>query len=237
MSTVLVTGGSRGIGRAICLAFAEAGYDVAFCYAKDGAGAEKTRAMLERTGAGVQCFCCDVSNEQSVQEMFSSLFGLEVLVNNAGISSFGMIQETSLAQWERVFAVNSTGAFLCTRAAVPKFLQRGEGCVINVSSMWGETGASCEAAYSASKAALIGFTKAAAKELGPSNIRVNALSCGMIGTKMNEVLSAEDRRAFVRDLPVAREGSAEEVAQAALFLAKNRYITGEVLRINGGAVI
>lgn len=237
MSTVLVTGGSRGIGRAICLAFADAGYDVAFCYAKDGAGAEQTRTMLERTGAGVQCFCCDVSNEQSVQEMFSSLFGLEVLVNNAGISSFGMIQETSLAQWERVFAVNSTGAFLCTRAAVPKFLQRGEGCVINVSSMWGETGASCEAAYSASKAALIGFTKAAAKELGPSNIRVNALACGMIGTKMNEVLSAEDRRAFVRDLPVAREGSAEEVAQAALFLAKNSYITGEVLRINGGAVI
>lgn len=237
MSTALVTGASRGIGREICLAFAGAGYDIAFCYSKDEDGAKETISLLEKSGAGVQCFCCDVSDEKSVKDMFSSVYGLEVLVNNAGISSFGLIQETSLAQWQRVFAVNSTGAFLCTREAVPKFLQRGEGCVINISSLWGETGASCEAAYSASKAALIGFTKAAAKELGPSRIRVNAISCGMIDTKMNEKFSAEEMADFVHRLPIAREGTAKEVAKAALFLAKNKYITGEVLRINGGALI
>ena len=161
----------------------------------------------------------------------------QVLVNNAGISSFGLIQDTPLSQWEAIFRVNMTGAFLCTRAAIPKFLKRGEGCIVNISSMWGETGASCEAAYSASKAALLGFTKAAAKELGPSGIRVNAVTCGMIDTKMNEVLSAEDRLEFIRNLPIPREGTAYEVAEAVLFLSKNKYITGEILRINGGAVI
>ena len=237
MSTVLVTGGSRGIGREICLTFAEAGYDVAFCYSKDSIGAEGTISLLQKKGTGVQAFRCDVSDEKSVEEMFSSIYGLEVLVNNAGISSFGLIQDTPLSQWEAIFRVNMTGAFLCTRAAIPKFLKRGEGCIVNISSMWGETGASCEAAYSASKAALLGFTKAAAKELGPSGIRVNAVTCGMIDTKMNEVLSAEDRLEFIRNLPIPREGTAYEVAEAVLFLSKNKYITGEILRINGGAVI
>lgn len=237
MSTVLVTGGSGGIGRAICLAFAQEGFDIAFCYDKNGRGAEETAELLRKTAAGVQVFRCDVSDEKSVEEMFASVYGLEILVNNAGISSFGLIQETSLAQWERVFRVNMTGAFLCTRAAIPKLLRRGNGCIVNISSMWGEVGASCEAAYSASKAALIGFTKAAAKELGPSGIRVNAVACGMIDTEMNAVFSAEEREDFVKKLPVAREGSAEEVAKSVLFLAKNKYITGEILRINGGAVI
>lgn len=237
MSTALVTGGSRGIGRAVCLALARAGYDVAFCYSKDEEGARETLRLLEETGAGAQPFLCDVTDEAAVKEMFSALLGLEVLVNNAGISRSGLIQDTSFAEWKKIFSVNTDGAFLCTRQAVPALLRRGGGCIVNISSIWGETGAACEAAYSASKAALIGFTKAAAKELAPSNIRVNCVSPGMIATDMNAVYAKEEREGFVKAQPVAREGAPEEVAAAVVFLAKSRYITGEVLRVNGGALI
>lgn len=237
MSTALVTGGSRGIGRAVCLALARAGYDVAFCYSKDEEGARETLRLLEETGAGAQPFLCDVTDEAAVKEMFSALLGLEVLVNNAGISRSGLIQDTSFAEWKKIFSVNTDGAFLCTRQAVPALLRRGGGCIVNISSVWGETGAACEAAYSASKAALIGFTKAAAKELAPSNIRVNCVSPGMIATDMNAVYTKEEREGFVKAQPVAREGAPEEVAAAVVFLAKSRYITGEVLRVNGGALI
>ncbi len=237
MSTVLVTGGSRGIGRAICLAFAKAGHDVAFCYAKDEEGAAETARLLSKTGAGVQVFRCDVADENAVREMFSGIFNLEVLVNNAGISRFGLIQDTALSDWDRLFAVNVGGAFLCTREAVPKFLRRGGGCIVNISSVWGLAGGACEAAYSASKAALIGFTKAAAKELAPANIRVNCVAAGMISTKMNDRLSETERAAFTEQLCIPREGSAEEVAKAVLFLAKSGYVTGEVLRVDGGAAL
>lgn len=237
MSTVLVTGGSRGIGRAVCTAFAKAGYDVAFCYTKDEEGALETVQAIEDAGAGAQAFICDVSDEAQVQKMFSSVFGLDVLVNNAGISHYAQIQDTSLSDWNRVFSVNTAGAFLCTKAASEKFLKRGGGCIVNISSIWGETGASCEAAYSASKAALIGFTKAAAKEYGPSGIRVNCVSAGMIDTRMNAGFSEEARRCFTEGIPSGREGTPEEVAAAVLFLARHRYITGEVLRVNGGALI
>lgn len=236
MSTVLVTGGSRGIGREICISFAKAGYDIAFCYQKDEKGAKETLDLIRKAGGEASVFCCDVSDEKQVERMFSSVFGLEILVNNAGMASFGLIQDMSLCEWNRVFSVNMTGAFLCTRAAIPKLRSRG-GCIINVASMWGEVGASCEAAYSASKAALIGFTKAAAKELGPSGIRVNAVSCGMIETQMNSRFSAEEMETFTDSIPLKRQGSPEEVAQAVRFLAENRYITGEILRVNGGAVI
>ena len=236
MSTVLVTGGSRGIGREICISFAKAGYDIAFCYQKDAKGAKETLELIRKAGGEASVFCCDVSDEQQVERMFSSVFGLEILVNNAGMASFGLIQDMSLCEWNKVFSVNMTGAFLCTRAAIPKLRSRG-GCIINVSSMWGEVGASCEAAYSASKAALIGFTKAAAKELGPCGIRVNAVSCGMIETQMNSRFSAEEVETFTDSIPLKRQGSPEEVARAVRFLAENRYITGEILRVNGGAVI
>ena len=159
-----------------------------------------------------------------------------MLVNNAGVASYGLIQDMPLSEWNRVFSVNMTGAFLCTRAAIPKLRARG-GCIVNVASMWGEVGASCEAAYSASKAALIGFTKAAAKELGPAGIRVNAVSCGMIETEMNARFSAREKAAFTDTIPSGRQGTAEEAAAAVRFLAESKYITGEILRVNGGAVI
>ena len=237
MGMVLVTGGSRGIGRACCAAFAKAGWDVAFCYAHDEAGAAETRRLIEACGAGALAFRCDVRSEAQVNEMFSALPGLSALVNNAGVSLFSQLQDTSLAQWREVFAVNCEGAFLCTRAAVPLFLRRGGGAIVNISSVWGEEGASCEAAYSASKAALIGFTKAAAKELAPSGIRVNCVSCGIVDTQMNARLTEAEKQAFLQDVPLGRPGTPEEIAACALFLARHPYITGEVLRVNGGLYV
>lgn len=237
MGMVLVTGGSRGIGRACCAAFAKAGWDVAFCYARDEAGAAETRRLIEACGAGALAFRCDVRSEAQVNEMFSALPGLSALVNNAGVSLFSQLQDTALAQWREVFAVNCEGAFLCTRAAVPLFLRRGGGAIVNISSVWGEEGASCEAAYSASKAALIGFTKAAAKELAPSGIRVNCVSCGIVDTQMNARLTEAEKQAFLQDVPLGRQGTPEEVAASALFLARHPYITGEVLRVNGGLYV
>ncbi len=237
MGMVLVTGGSRGIGRACCAAFAKAGWDVAFCYARDEAGAAETRRLIEACGAGALALRCDVRSEAQVNEMFSALPGLSALVNNAGVSLFSQLQDTALAQWREVFAVNCEGAFLCTRAAVPLFLRRGGGAIVNISSVWGEEGASCEAAYSASKAALIGFTKAAAKELAPSGIRVNCVSCGIVDTQMNVRLTEAEKQAFLQDVPLGRQGTPEEVAACALFLARHPYITGEVLRVNGGLYV
>ena len=231
MSTALVTG---GIGRAICLEFARAGYDVAFCWSKDEVGAKETARLISEAGAGALSFCCDVSDEAQVQAMFGQIFGLSVLVNNAGVALYKQVQDTSFAEWKQVFSVNADGAFLCTRAALPKFLQRGGGSIVNVSSVWGEAGGSCEAAYSASKAALIGFTKACAKEFAPSGIRVNCLSCGFIDTEMNARFSRAEREAFFADVPLGRAGTPEEAAAAVRFLAESRYITGEVLRVNGG---
>ena len=237
MAAVLVTGGSRGIGRACCLAFARAGWDVAFCYHADEEGAKETRRGIEACGAGAVAVRCDVCDEAQVNALIAAVPGLAALVNNAGTALFSQIQDTSLAQWREVFAVNCEGAFLCTRAAVPVFLRRGGGSIVNISSLWGETGASCEAAYSASKAALIGFTKAAAKELAPSGIRVNCVSCGIVDTRMNARLTEAERAAFLEGVPLGRQGTPEEIASAALFLTQSRYITGEVLRVNGGALI
>lgn len=234
MALALVTGGSRGIGRAVCLALAEHGYDVAFCYASDDAAAEQTARLIETRGAGALAFRCDVSDEAAVKQMFSSLPGLRLLVNNAGIALYGEISRTSYAAWQRVMAVNAGGVFLCTRAAEEKFVRAGGGCIVNVSSVWGEAGASCEAAYAASKAAVIGFTKASAKELAPAGIRVNCVSCGFIDTEMNARLTSEERADFLRGVPLGRAASPEEAAAAVLFLADSPYITGEVLRLDGG---
>ena len=237
MSAALVTGGSRGIGRAVCLAFARAGYDVAFMYAHDDAGAAETARLCEAAGAGVLSLRCDVTCEAQVNEAVNAVPGLSVLVNNAGVALYKQVQDTTLAEWRRVFSVNADGAFLCTRAAVPRLLRRGGGVIVNVSSIWGECGGACESAYSASKAALIGFTKACAKELAPSGIRVNCLSCGFVDTAMNGHLSPEERREFFRAVPLGRAGTPEEAAAAVLFLAESRYLTGQVLRLDGGTAM
>ena len=236
----LVTGASYGIGFDIATAYAQAGATIVFNDIRQEL-VDKGLAAYKEEGIDAHGYVCDVTDEAAVQSLVKRIEEevgiIDILVNNAGIAHYGQIQDTSYAEWNRLFSVNAGGAFLCTRAAALKFLKSGGGSIVNISSVWGETGASCEAAYSASKAALIGFTKAAAKELAPAGIRVNCVSAGMIATDMNARFSAKERRGFVSEIPAMREGTPEEVAAAVLFLAESRYLTGEVLRVNGGALV
>ena len=232
MARVLVTGGSRGIGAAAVRAFAARGDMVTFLYEKCH---QQARAVSEETGA--RALCCDVSDPEQVERAFSTLDGLDVLVNNAGIVHYGLLSQMTPEQWDRIFAVNVRGVYLCSRAAVPLFLREHRGCIINVSSMWGQVGASCEAAYSATKGAVLALTKALAQELGPSGIRVNAVSPGVILTDMVAQVSEDTLQALREETPVGRHGTPEDVAQAMVYLADAPFVTGQVLPVNGGFVI
>ncbi len=238
---VLITGASGGIGRAMALGFASRGYGVALHCFRHRERAEGTAREIRAQGGMARVYQCDIAEEGQVEALFQEAergFGfLHTLVNNAGVSWRGLLQDMALAQWERVFAVNVRGAFLCCRRALPPMIRRKQGAIVNVSSIWGQQGASCEAAYSASKAALIGLTQALAQEVGPSGIRVNCLAPGVIDTPMNAGLSAADLDALRDDTPLMRTGTPEEVAHAALFLAENTFVTGQVLGVNGGFVL
>ena len=218
--TVLITGGVRGIGLAIAKAFLQKEYRVCVTYSKDEENAKKAQEL------GLEVYKADVANEDEVIAVFSKISGVDVLVNNAGVCLFKQVQDTTKAEWERLFAVNVGGAFLCTREAVKGMIDRQNGVIVNVASVWGEVGASCESAYSASKAALIGFTKALAKELGYSGIRFNSVSPGVIDTQMNARLSQEEKAALQEEIPAGRMGTCEEVAKAVLFLEENAYVNG-----------
>ena len=228
MKTVLITGGTRGIGKAIAIAFQKKGYRVVVTYSKDETSAETARAL------GLEAYRVDVRDENAVIELFNTLKRVDILVNNAGVSLIKQIQDTTKGDWEDLFAVNVTGAFLCAREASKSMISNQSGLIINISSIWGEIGGSCEVAYSASKGALIAFTKALAKELAPSKIRVNCISPGAIQTQMNSCFSAEELSALAEEIPAGRLGYPEEIASAALFLEENEYITGIDLPVNGG---
>ena len=229
MSHVLITGGSRGIGAAAVRVFARAGYEVSFIYEKS---AEAAAALAAETGA--RAIRCDAADTEAVAAAVASLPPVDVLVNNAGISHVGLISQISPEEWDRLFAVNVKSIYNTVRAVLPAMLQRQAGAVVNVSSMWGQAGASCEAAYSATKGAVIALTQALARELGPSGIRVNAVSPGVIDTDMNAHLSEEDKQALAEDTPLGRIGTPEEAAKAILFLAEAGFITGQNLPVNGG---
>ena len=237
--TVLITGASRGIGAAAARLFAAQGYRVAICCHTKMEKAEELAASLPDAAA----FTADVAKETDVVRMVDAVhsrFGeIHVLINNAGIAMQKMFTDTTAADWNRVFDVNVTGIFYACRAVLPEMIRRKSGRIVNVSSMWGVTGASCEVAYSASKAAVIGLTKALAKEVGLSGITVNCVAPGVIDTEMNANLSAEDRAVLCDETPLARIGTAQEAAQAILFLASDRasFVTGQVLGVNGGIVI
>lgn len=238
MKNVLITGASGGIGRAISLAFAEKGYGVALHYWKGEASARKTAEEILSRGGNAAVFQADVAKEAEVEAMFDraeEAFGcFDVVVNNAGMDWKGLLPDMTLAEWERLFAVNCTGTFLCCRRALPPMIRNKTGSIVNIASIWGEVGASCEAAYSASKAAVIGLTKALAKEVGPSGVRVNCVSPGVISTPMNSDLTEEDILSLREETPLLRIGTPEEIAQAVLFLTENTFITGQVLGVNGG---
>lgn len=228
----LVTGGTRGIGLACCRLFCRMGYRVTATYASDIAAARAARELLP----DVEFVCVDAADEWAAARLFERLPSLDVLVNNAGIDFYAQVQDVLLADWERVMRVNAGGVFLATKYAVKKMLDKG-GAIVNIASVWGVTGGSCESAYSASKGAVIAFTKATAKELAPAGITVNCVAPGVIDTAMNARLSSEERRALEAEIPMERFGTPEEVAEAVLFLARAKYVTGQVLGVDGGFCI
>lgn len=228
MKTVLVTGGVRGIGLAIATAFLQKNYRVCVTYTKDEESAEKAKAL------GLEVYRSSVENENEVQSLFAQIGTVDILVNNAGVSLVKQIQDTSLDEYEKVFAVNMRGVFLCAREACKAMLSKKSGLIVNISSVWGEVGGSCESVYSASKSALLGFTKALAKELGYSGIRVNAISAGVIDTKMNACFSKEEMESLQEEIPLGRIGTGTDIAKTVLFLEENDYITGVDIPVNGG---
>ena len=238
MKTALVTGGTKGIGKAVALAFLQQGYEVVINY-----NSNEETALATQEEFNIQGYCpillrADVSDELQVKAMFREFFGvydrLDVLVNNAGISLIRVIQDTTPADWDNIFGVNVKGVYHCCRAVADKMIGCGGGSIINIASIWGEVGASCEAAYSASKGAVIAFTKALAKELAPSKVRVNCVSPGVIDTGMNSHLTDTEMEQLIDSIPAGRIGYPEDVAKACLYLAEADYVTGEVLSVGGG---
>ena len=238
--TVLVTGASRGIGKAIAIRYAQMGYNLAItCIHRQE---QLMQTMLEIEDYQVECmtFVGDAGDYESCRKLFERIhdtYGhLDVLVNNAGIAYLGLIQDMSPEEWDHLIRTNLTSVFNCCRLAVPEMIRRKQGKIINISSVWGSVGASCEAAYSAAKGGINGFTRALAKELAPSNIQVNAIACGAIDTEMNGHLSAEEKRELEEEIPLGRMGGAAEVADTVFFLCGEEagYITGQVIPVNGG---
>ena len=241
--TVLITGASRGIGAAAAREFAAAGYAVAVNYCRSEGAALALVEELRSGGHSAMAVQADVSDPVQVGKMVDNVLEkfcqLDTLVCNAGISHVGLFGDMTQEQWRRVFAVNVDGMFHCIQAILPHMIHRKAGKIVTVSSMWGVTGGSCEVAYSAAKAAVIGLTRALAKELGPSGITVNCVAPGVIDTEMNQSLGPQDLAALAEETPLGRIGRPEEVAKAILFLASEgaEFITGQVLQANGGIVI
>ena len=232
-----ISGGSRGIGAAAAKLFCQNGYFSVIGYNQNQAAAQALVQQLQQQGLQAAAVQCDVRDEQQVQSAiaFAEAQGeLAVVVNSAGISHFAQIQDESAAEMDEVFAVNTRGTMLVCREAARGMIARHAGSMINISSMWGVVGASCEAVYSASKAAIIGFTKALAKELAASGITVNCIAPGVIDTDMNRQLGEQVLAELAADTPLGRIGKAEEVAQAALYFAKAPFVTGQVLSVDGG---
>ena len=241
--TVIVTGASKGIGADIAMFFAEKGYNVVINYNTSAESAMLLEKSLISNNYSVMSFKANVTNKAEVDLMVKETVykfgGIDVLVNNAGISYTGLITDTDEYDWGNIIDVNLKGVYNCCRAVLPEMISKKSGRIVNISSIWGITGASCEVAYSASKAGVIGFTKALAKEVGPSGITVNSVAPGIINTSMNSHLTQEEINDFTSELPINRMGTTTEIARAVYFLADSSsgYITGQTLAVDGGLTI
>ncbi len=222
MKKVLITGGATGIGKATALLFKQKGYDVFITYNQS-----------EPDFDGITKIKCNLENENEIIELFNQITSIDILVNNAGISLIKQINDTTAEEYDKIMRINARSYFLCSREAVKLMLKSHSGAIVNVSSMWGQLGASCEIAYSMSKAAVIGLSRSLAQELAPSGITVNCVCPGIIDTRMNSMFEKSE---LEEEVPIGRLGTAEEVADAIYFLSQNKYITSQILGVNGGIV-
>lgn len=222
MKKILITGGATGIGKATALLFKQKGYDVFITYNQS-----------EPDFDGITKIKCNLENENEIIELFNQITSIDVLVNNAGISLIKQINDTTAEEYDKIMRINARSYFLCSREAVKLMLKSHSGAIVNVSSMWGQLGASCEIAYSMSKAAVIGLSRSLAQELAPSGITVNCICPGIIDTRMNSMFEKSE---LEEEVPIGRLGTAEEVADAIYFLSQNKYITSQILGVNGGIV-
>lgn len=222
MKKILITGGATGIGKATALLFKQKGYDVFITYNQS-----------EPNFDGITKIKCNLENENEIIELFNQITSIDVLVNNAGISLIKQINDTTAEEYDKIMRINARSYFLCSREAVKLMLKSHSGAIVNVSSMWGQLGASCEIAYSMSKAAVIGLSRSLAQELAPSGITVNCVCPGIIDTRMNSMFEKSE---LEEEVPIGRLGTAEEVADAIYFLSQNKYVTSQILGVNGGIV-
>lgn len=222
MKKVLITGGATGIGKSTAMLFAQKGYDVFVTY-------NQTKPDFD----GITKIKCNLENEEDILNLFKTVGNIDILVNNAGISLIKQINDTTAEEYDKIMSVNARSYFLCSREAIKLMLKNHEGAIVNVSSMWGQTGASCEIAYSMSKAAVIGLTRSLAEELAPSGITVNCICPGIIDTRMNNMF---DKNELEEEVPLGRLGTSEEVADAIFYLTQNKYITAQILGVNGGII-
>ena len=241
MKKVLITGGATGIGKSTAMLFAQKGYDVFVTYNQtkpDFDGVTKIKCNLENEEDKcirrfVTKIKCNLENEEDILNLFKTVGNIDILVNNAGISLIKQINDTTAEEYDKIMSVNARSYFLCSREAIKLMLKNHEGAIVNVSSMWGQTGASCEIAYSMSKAAVIGLTRSLAEELAPSGITVNCVCPGIIDTRMNNMF---DKNELEEEVPLGRLGTSEEVADAIFYLTQNKYITAQILGVNGGII-
>jgi len=235
---ILITGASRGIGRAAAIEFAKNNHNIIICAKSDLEGLKNTKRLVENEGVSCYIGLCDVTNEDSVKKLISdsakAIGKTDILINNAGISYIGLLQDMSLEDWNKVLNTNLTSAFLMSKYVIPEMLKKQSGHIINISSVWGNIGASMEVAYSASKGGINSFTKALAKELAPSNISVNAISPGFIDTDMNKIFEKDELDAIFEEIPMGRAGKPSEVARLIYKIATSDYITGQIITIDGG---
>ncbi len=236
---VLVTGASRGIGKAIALTYAKKGWNVAITCINRKDALEETKREIESYGVSCLARICDAGDYESCSKLFEEIVknfnSLDALINNAGISHIGLFQDITPDEWNHILNTNLTSVFNCCHHAIPMMLSRKSGRIVNISSVWGICGASCEAAYSATKGGINALTRALAKELAPSNIQVNAIACGAIDTEMNQFLNEEERSNLLDEIPAGRMGSADEVGKLAYQLgSEESYLTGQIIQFDGG---
>lgn len=238
MKTVIVTGGSRGIGAAIVKELAKENYNVVLNYNNSGEAAKQIQKELEEQNIKIEIFKADVSKREEVKELVKFTLekykNIDVLINNAGIDQIKPFMDITDEDWNNIMQVNLNSVFYCSQEVLENMIHNKSGCIINISSIWGKIGASCEVHYSASKAAIDGLTKALAKEMGPSNIRVNSIAPGIIDTEMNKDLSKEDFNEIINQIPLGRIAKPEEIVKSIKWLIEDEYVTGQIISVDGG---